>query len=1012
MKHAQISGKSAAVLLLIVLALASGLRAWQMDRPALWEDDYLNLDRALLPLPRLWEVQKWQGPADTPYDFQPPLSFALTHLALEVSRTSLAARAVSLAAGILAVWGMFCLGRRLFGPGPGLLAATLLCLSLFHVEYSRAIKAYGVFFCFSVWSTVFVHRAATRGRVRDWIGWTLTSTGMLYSAYIGLPAFVGQALWAGASACEGLWKRRPGSARQASMLAGAAGAAGAAYLPWLPAVFFLQRMFSDPGMDPLRRLSWSFARDVLAGFYSSVFPAPGWLVPAMLALAGAGVVWALLAGRSRELLLLALWTLTPTVSVLLSKSVMTDLVTSRHLFNLLGLVTILPAAGAWALGRLPGRGDGLAMAVGTAACLALCWPQVALLPQFYGRSISLDRDYFYWLWATAQPGEALHLEGWKRKSKAFGARWYLPGLYGSVGDFSGPGYRRLLIVENQAGAEPKLHVSEAATVADEKFGYFRTRTQRLGVLSRSPVPIRPDASGDCMYEDDFSTPRMLSDAFSATNVAPDLTLRHLAQVRASLPGEVVYRFRAPEGVSLASARLTLDAVLYKRNPDHPVDSRIEVLAGPDRQSLKQVGVVSWKDFLGPAGNLPLNTCAGYEEQPMYESCGGARAGFDLAPAFGRELWVALRFRPGVSEGFLELSGLRLAARTSPPEEPGASPFRVELANLLADNDVHPWRPGAAALNGLFAFAARPGLDGFNPALGGPGELRAFRAEHPGLAPVHVLQDASGQPAVLFYDPPLALSAASPEADVAGSKGFEVHGLILSGRMNVPSLRVGDTRVDIQVAAPRGSVLMLNPGGRGKLVWSPDFSGNAFGHLDFNSSDNIRPAPDADNDGGLTCRDDRPCVFTSRFVSALPIERVRLEWYPRVVADPAGKNATRLSYSTDDGKTFLPLEMFAGDRSGKWTALFGKHAGTLTFKHPVHYFLLKAELTGEAAQLWSHRRVMDRMWLEADLDARSVKKFALPSGDFPLRLLAPEGNDVAVRVLDKPVPLYDSIKDWR
>jgi hypothetical protein len=260
--------------------------------------------------------------------------------------------------------------------------------------------------------------------------------------------------------------------------------------------------------------------------------------------------------------------------------------------------------------------------------------------------------------------------------------------------------------------------------------------------------------------------------------------------------------------------------------------------------------------------------------------------------------------------------------------------------------------------------------------------------------------------------PLTLSSRDPAFTMTSPRQFEARGVVLSGRMHVPSLLVGNQRVDIPIVAPAGSTLMLNPGGRSMLIWSPDFSKEVFEKLDFSSSENLRPTPDADNDGGLTCREERPCYFTERFVSALPMKRIRLEWYPRVVADPTGKNMVRLSYSTDDGKTFQQLERYIGEGSGKWSETFKKHATTLTFKAPINHFMLKAELTGEDAQLWSHRRAVDRMWVEADLDARSIKPFQVPEGRFLLGLADASGNDVTVRFQDKPVPIFDSIKDWR
>jgi hypothetical protein len=1001
--------KTAALLLLAILAVAAGLRLWQLSRPALWEDDYLNLDRGLMPLSRMWEVQKWQGPADTPYDFQPPLSFALLHLALKASRTVEAARILEVTAGVVAVWGVFALARGLFGTGPGLLAALLVSFSLFHLGYSRSIKAYSLFFCFSAWSAAFISSAATQGRWRDWLAWAATATGMLYSGYIGAPAFAGEVLWAALALGWRFKQGEPGAGRQILLLAGSGLAASLAYLPWLPAVFFLQRMFSDPGADPLARLSWAFARDVLAQLYTSPFDPPAWFVPVLLLLSLAGVIWAWRTSRGSGLVLLLLWAGLPTASVLLSKSVMSQIVSARHLFNMLGLMTILPAAGAWGISRLiPGQGKTV---LAGALCLVLIWPQAARLGDFYGRSISQDREYFYWLWATAQPGDALVTTGWKRLSKAFAARWYVPGLYGSAGDFASPGFRELLVLGSLAGSGALPDIPEARTLAEDKYGPFITRTQLVGVLSRSPLEILPDQTGIFAYEDDFSSLRMLADAYSARNTAPDPTLEVLAPMRASLPGECVYHFQVPAGVNLEKASLDLEAELYKANPEHPADSALEVLAGPDIAALSPLGHISQDSFAGPNGGPALEPCRPFEEQAMYRTCAKAQARFDLGGAGWRDLWVALRYHPGMAEGYLVLKRLRLQAQAS-QSNPAISPMSMELTNLLANGHVRPWRPGAVSLGGLFAFAAGQGLAGLPAPVGSARELADFRQENPGLSPAHILRDGSGQPMVYFYDPALRLDKDRPQAVVYNPKAFTAQGLVLSGRLNAPSLLVGDQKVDIPVVAPRGSVLMLGAGARGSLVWSPDFSRETFARLDFSSSRNIRPAPDMDNDGGLTCLDDNPCSFTARLVSALPMNRVRLEWYPRVVADASGKNLVRLSYSTDEGEHYQLLEEFKGQGTGEWTELFAKHARSLEFQAPAHCFLLKAELSGEAAQLWSHRRAADRMWIEASLDARSVGAFTVPGGEFPVSLAELPGNEVCMRFLDRPVPIFDSIKDWR
>lgn len=1042
MKDVELPGKTAAAVLALILILAAGTRLWKLDAPSLWEDDYLNLDRGLMPLASMWQVQKWQGPADTPFDFQPPLSFALLHAVLDESRSVVPARLVSVAAGLAAILGTFVLGRRLFGPGPGLIAALLLTLSLFHLEYSRAIKAYGLFFALGVWSAVFIHRAVERGRALDFVAWGVTAAAMMYSAYIGLPAFAGQAVWAGCVIVSRAFAGERGQSRKLTGLVAASLAAGAAYVPWLPAVFFLRGMFDDPGVNPLARLTPQFFSETLAGYFTSAFPAPQWFIPALTALAAAGTLYILLTGRVSALMLLALWTGPPTMTVLLSRSVMNEILSSRHLFTLLAPAVLLPACGAWglawfALGGRKGQGvegtlglsrpaddsgNGLALLCALAISVALCWPALSRLPEAASRSISLDRDFFYWLWAKAPQESALAMEGWKRKSKAFGAGWYLPGLYASPGDFGSRGHRSVLYVENRAGGEPAIAPPGAIILGDDRYGPFRTRTSLLPVAPRGPLPVIPDENGRFVYEDDFSSPGMLADAWTAANAAPDLTLGMLGPVRASKPAEAVYRFKAQPGTRMERASLTLSAVLYKANPARAADSVLEVLAGPEPDRLAVVERLEGGAFAGPDGRTVLGPCPAYEEQRMYQTCARKQASFELtAHPPGGDLWVVIRITPGVSEGLLLVDSLRLETVSSGVAEPDATPFAMELDALCANVNVQPWTPGAAAREAVFAFASKEGLAGPGRPVEPPAAHEAFLAANPGIKPIRVLTDSAGEAGVSFYSPGLTLAGEKASATLINGKAAKPEGLVLSGRLLAPSLAIGGERLDIPVAAPAGSVLMLNPGGQGRLVWSPDFSRAGFnpaaGFGDLSSREDVRPCPDADNDGGLTCRDGKPCSFTARFVSGLPMNRIRLEWYPRVVADPEGKNGVRLSYSTDEGKTFVPIESFTGGKSGRWTPMFSKRARELVFSKPVSHFLLKAELTGEAAQIWSHKRAVDRMWLEFSLDARSVRPVSLPEGSLPVTMAGPEGSgdapsDFAIHFSDRPVPFYDALKDWR
>lgn len=1020
MKHVDLSGKTAALLLLAVLTLAAGLRLWQLDRPALWEDDYFNLSRGLMPLGDMFHAQKYAGPTETFHDYQPPLHYALLHAALALSKTSLAARLVSVAAGLLSILGLYRLGGALFGTRAGLFAALLAALSLFFIDGGRSIKTYSVYFCASIWALHFLWQALIAGRTRLWWAYAPCAAAMVYSSFLGVPGLGGQLTFAGLVLAGEAISRKPGWERRTGYFTLACLGVLALCLPWLEAVVFIRNMFHNPGVNPLAQLSWAKGLEFLGGFVSHVFETPPWGWAGLPLLAVVGCVAALAKSRIRGLALLALWAGLPVAALLTSRSEMSEALSTRHFYNMFGFLVLLGGLGTDAVLRLAlGRfNNTLGLAVGALLCLGASAPGLMHLPQFYARSISYDRDAAYWLYWRSPAADTLDVQGWKRATKRFAMNWYLPGLLGSSGDMPAPGYRRMLTLENSLERGMPVPAGGALLFEGFTYGTFGSGLSLQGLLGRSPLAAWPDAQGRYSYRDNFSGQSILRDAHSLHNASPDTRLGVLLPTDWSRPGEAVYHFMLPGGVAPERIEAALRGVLYKRHPASRTGARIDLAAGPSPDALRPVGSITLDDFISADGSILRQGCEAMEDIPIYTSCSRVDRTFDLTPlaSGATDLFVRVGVTPGKEEGYLFADDFRLDVQFPGTGKASGSPLARELETLMANGRVSPWRPGAASLDGLFVFA--PGdafvrsLPGHFPALGTHEDLERFRAEHPGLPPVHELRDASGQPLALFFDPALALSDAKPAREVRNGTAFTARGVVLSGRMNGPSLTVGDARLDIPVAAPRGSVLLVNPGGQGRLIWSPDFSKDAFANLDASSQDNLRPTPDADNDGGLTCLEERPCHFMASFVSGLPMSRVRLEWYPRVVAALDGRNVVRLSYSTDQGRSFTVLEEFKGSKTGAWSTMFAKHAAELDFKKPVNHFLLKVELSGEDAQLWSHRRAVDRMWLEATLDARSLAPVQLPQGEFPLKLSGAAGNDFTVRFTQKNVPLFDTIKDWR
>ena len=89
-----------------------------------------------------------------PLDPTPPLYYALHGALIGSDATAAEMRAISTAAGVGAVLGMYVLGRLCFGTAGGLLAAALLAVWTSHVEYSQEARAYALLFLLSLVASI------------------------------------------------------------------------------------------------------------------------------------------------------------------------------------------------------------------------------------------------------------------------------------------------------------------------------------------------------------------------------------------------------------------------------------------------------------------------------------------------------------------------------------------------------------------------------------------------------------------------------------------------------------------------------------------------------------------------------------------------------------------------------------------------------------------------------------------------------------------------------------------
>jgi hypothetical protein len=173
---------------LALLLLAFALRVYALDSQSLWYDEAVT---AQVAQQGLAEMARW-----TADDIQPPLYYAITAGWVQVAGLSeWALRFPSVFFGVLMVALAWVLGRRLFGPIAGSLAALLAALHPLWVYYSQEARMYTLLTALGMAAGYALLRvlAASHGpagypkaRLRWWIGFSLAAIALLYTHYFAL----------------------------------------------------------------------------------------------------------------------------------------------------------------------------------------------------------------------------------------------------------------------------------------------------------------------------------------------------------------------------------------------------------------------------------------------------------------------------------------------------------------------------------------------------------------------------------------------------------------------------------------------------------------------------------------------------------------------------------------------------------------------------------------------------------------------------------------------------------
>ncbi|MFH0793125.1 MAG: glycosyltransferase family 39 protein, partial [bacterium] len=158
---------------IIVLALI--LRVLGIDRNAFWYDESHTYFIAKADLSQLLRALKTIT--------SPPMYYVLLKVWLALTEGFLNPRVFSLLWGLLGIYWIHALGRRLFDRQVGLLAALFLAFSPFHLRYSLELRMYTMLVALMTASTILLWKILEKNRLRDWLLFSLVNGLCLWTKY-------------------------------------------------------------------------------------------------------------------------------------------------------------------------------------------------------------------------------------------------------------------------------------------------------------------------------------------------------------------------------------------------------------------------------------------------------------------------------------------------------------------------------------------------------------------------------------------------------------------------------------------------------------------------------------------------------------------------------------------------------------------------------------------------------------------------------------------------------------
>jgi uncharacterized membrane protein len=180
--------KRTKIILFFILALGLFLRVYQLGRENFFLDEILTAEgfsRSLADFPRYWCQRGYL-----------PGYFIIMHSWMKLFGTGeFAVRFPSVVFGVMSIYIMFLLGKRLFNEKVGLLGSYLFAVSTINIYYSQWAKPYSLAVLFVLLSFLFLSEALEKNTPLLWVSYISFTLLALFSHATTLPILMSQALF-------------------------------------------------------------------------------------------------------------------------------------------------------------------------------------------------------------------------------------------------------------------------------------------------------------------------------------------------------------------------------------------------------------------------------------------------------------------------------------------------------------------------------------------------------------------------------------------------------------------------------------------------------------------------------------------------------------------------------------------------------------------------------------------------------------------------------------------------